>query len=352
MFENVISALEKAVADGVCPSAALAIGTKDQLLTEVCFGVRDYDDPVPVGVNTLYDMASLTKIVGTTMVAFRFIEEGIIRLDDVIDTFYPGTLADKREITIRQLMTHSSGIPAHFYVSCEAATSAQAAEAVLAHPLAYRTGTEVEYSCMGYILLARILEKLGGKPIDQLAKELVFDPLGMKNTTYSVQTDDVASTEFDETAGKCLKGIVHDENARFLKGVSGNAGIFSDLKDMERFSRMLLNRGVLDGRRFLTEAMLDTALKNYTPGCSENRGIGFKLGPGGFMGDLTSDSAYGHTGFTGTSMVIDPERELYVVLLANRVHPTRANTKFIRFRGLLHNMIFAEWSRYQSGGRA
>lgn len=349
MFENIVSALEKAVADGVTPSAAIAIGTKDGILLERCFGVRDLDDPVPVNVNTLYDMASLTKIIGTTMVAYHFIEKGLIRLDDTLNTFYPGTLPDKRDITIRQIMTHSSGMPAHFYVSFEAATPAQAAEAILAHPLSYPTGSEVEYSCMGFILLAKILEKIGGKPIDELAKELVFDPLGMANTTYAVKTDNVASTEYVAEEGGCLKGIVHDENARFMKGISGNAGIFSDLKDMERFALMLLNDGVLDGKRYLSKAMLHTALKNYTPGKSENRGIGMKLGLGGFMGDLTSDSAYGHTGFTGTSLVVDPEMGIYVVLLANRVHPTRANVKFVRFRGLLHNMIFSEWSRYLTG---
>lgn len=350
MFERIVTALEKAVSDGTCPSAAIAIGTRDEILLEGCFGVRDYDDPVPVNVHTLYDMASLTKIIGTTMVAYRFIEDGLLRLDDTLNTFFPGTLPDKREITIRQIMTHSSGMPAHYYVSFEAATPAQAAEAILAHPLSYPTGTEVEYSCMGFILLAKILEKIGGKPIDQLAQELVFDPLGMVNTTYHVQTDDVASTEYAAEVGGCLKGIVHDENARFMKGISGNAGIFSDLKDMERFAKMLLSNGELDGKRYLTEAMLHTGLKNYTPGMSENRGIGMKLGTGGFMGDLTSDSAYGHTGYTGTSLVIDPEMGIYVVLLANRVHPTRANVKFIRFRGLLHNMIFSEWSRHLSEG--
>lgn len=344
MFEQAVDAVRDAVQAGVCPSAALAIGTADRILTEACFGTICQDKGSrQVTPDTLYDMASLTKILSTSMVAFRFIEEGLLRLDDTLDDFFPGTLYDKREITIRQLMTHTSGIPDHFFLSEEASSPRRAAEAILTHPLCCKPGAEVHYSCMGFILLGRILEKLGKMPLDQLARQWVFEPLGMTATGYCPKSGEIAATERNPLTGQWLQGVVHDENARFLDGVSGNAGVFSSLREMERFGQMLAGHGVLEGKRFLSETMLKAALRNYTPGLSENRGLGFKLafGKGNFMGDLTSPDAFGHTGFTGTSLLVDPAAGIFVLLLTNRVHPTRDNLRLIRFRGLLHNRIFA-----------
>ena len=348
MFERAVKKLEQAVAQGVCPSAALAIGTGEEVLTEACFGVHNLErNPLPVTPDTLYDMASISKVLAATMVALRFMEDGLLRLDDNMDIFFPGVLPDKRDITIRQLMTHTSGMAAHFLLSEEASTPARAAETILSHPLVCAPGEQVIYSCMGYILLGKILEKLGGAPLDQLAQKLVFAPLDMTHTGYCPQTGDVASTERNPHSGQWLSGVVHDENARFLGGVSGNAGVFSNLRDMERFARMLLSDGRLDGVQLLSPAALQAACRNYTAGLSENRGLGFKLalGSGNFMGDLVSPGAFGHTGFTGTSLLVDPERNLFVVLLTNRVHPTRDNLQLIRFPGLLHNLILSDWSR-------
>lgn len=351
MFEKAIEMTAEAVKSGVCPSAAVAVGTPEGILAEGCFGVLCCEGPVQQATpETLYDMASLTKILATTMVTFRFIEKGLLRMDDTLGHFFPGILSDKADITLRQLMTHSSGIPSHFFLSETASGPSRAAEAVLAHPLDGEPGRQVSYSCMGFILLGKILEMVGGKPLDKLAAELVFEPLGMASTGYCPHGRAIAATERCPESGQWLRGVVHDENARFLKGVSGNAGIFSSLRDMERFGRMLAGGGVLDGKRFVSKAMLQAAIHNYTPGMAENRGLGFKLAYGGlnFMGDLVSVKAFGHTGFTGTSLVVDPDKQLFVVLLTNRVHPTRENLRLSRFRGLLHNRVFAEYSRRES----
>lgn len=139
--------------------------------------------------------------------------------------------------------------------------------------------------------------------------------------------------------------MVHDENARFLGGVSGNAGVFSDLGDMVRFASMLACGGTYGGTPYLSPATLQTAGRNYTPGMNEHRGLGFHLpGPGSFHGDLFPPGSIGHTGFTGTSLIVDPGSGLYVVLLSNRIHPTRENMKFIRVRRTVHNAAMAEFS--------
>ena len=338
-FSRVIELLDEGFSDGAFPSGALSVGIGADVLATHTWG--------PATPHTLYDIASLSKIVSTTMIAFRFIEEGRIRLYDTLERFFPAP-PDKKDITILHLMTHTSGIPAHYYISDETDDPADAARVILAHPLEQAPGTGPIYSCMGYILLAKILEQLGGAPLDVLAQNYVFDPLGMTHTTYR-PTGDIAPTERDAATGELLCGVVHDENARFLSGISGNAGVFSDLTDMTRFVQMLVSGGRLaDGTQYLSPAMLRAALVNRTPGPGhEFRGLGFNLAgsPFNFLADLMSPSAYGHTGFTGTSIAIDPETGLGMVLLTNRVCPTRANAKLVRLRNLAHNAAAAEASR-------
>lgn len=338
-FSRVRELLDEGFADGAFPSGALSAGVGTDVLAVHTWG--------PATPNTLYDIASLSKIVSTTMIALRFIEEGRIRLYDTLERFFPAP-PDKKDITIMHLMTHTSGIPAHYYLSDETDDPACAARVILAHPLEQAPGTGPIYSCMGYILLAKILEQVGGAPLDELAQKYVFGPLGMTRTTYR-PTGDIAPTERDASTGELLCGVVHDENARFLNGISGNAGVFSDLADMTRFVQMLVRGGRLaDGTQYLAPATLRAALVNRTPGPGhEFRGLGFHLAgsPFNFLADLMSPAAYGHTGFTGTSIAIDPETGLNLVLLTNRVCPTRANNKLIRLRNLVHNAAAAEASR-------
>jgi len=288
------------------------------------------------------------------MIAFRFIEDGHLRLYDTVADFYPDAPTDKRAITILQLLSHTGGFPDHFLLSDEAKTPEAAATVILNHPLAQAPGGDPIYSCMGYILLGKILEQVGGAPLDQLAQKLVFDPLEMNHTGY-FPSGDIAPTELDPATGTLLKGVVHDENARFLRGIAANAGVFSDLDDMITFTRMLACDGRTEhGTHYLSPAMLHTALINRTPASAgEFRGLGFNLAgsPRNFLGDLMSRRTFGHTGFTGTSIAIDPETGLWVVLLTNRVCPTRANTTFVRMRSLIHNAAAAEASRLLSNSK-
>ena len=288
------------------------------------------------------------------MITFRFIESGLLRLYDCVGDFFPDAPADKRGLTILQLLTHTGGFPDHFYLSDYTSDPADAAGVILERPLAQAPGSDPVYSCIGYILLGKILEKIGGAPLDELAQKNVFAPLGMKNTGYH-PTGDIAPTETDPATGKPLCGVVHDENARFLGGISANAGVFSDLCDMITFTKMLSCGGrTEDGTPYLSPAMLRAALINRTPDSKgEFRALGFNLAgsPRNFLGDLMSRHAYGHTGFTGTSIALDPDTGLWVVLLTNRVCPTRENTRFVRMRSLIHNAAAAEASRLISAAK-
>jgi len=342
-FDKVHHLIRQGLAQGAYPSAALAIGIGQKVFLKETYG--------NCGSNTLFDMASVTKILSPTMIAFRFIEEGMLRLYDCVGDFFPDAPGDKQGITIEQLMAHTGGFKAHFFLSELISDPSDAAGAILQQPLAQAPGESPIYSCMGYILLGKILEKIGGAPLDELAKKYVFEPLGMHSTTYH-PSGDVAPTEIDPATGIPLRGIVHDENARFLRGVSANAGVFSNLDDMTVFAKMLACEGKMEnGSSYLSPAMLHAALINRTPNSSgEFRGLGFNLAgsPKIFLGDLMSPQAYGHTGFTGTSIAIDPETGLWVVLLTNRVCPTRNNTTLVRLRSLVHNAAAAEASRILS----
>ena len=334
-FAQVDRLIQQGLEQGAYPSAALAIGIGSSIYLKKTYGnCRE---------TTLFDMASLSKILGPTMIAFRFLEDGLLRLYDTVEFFFPEAPEDKKNITILQLMTHTSGIADHFFLSDYTDDPADAARVILERPLAQAPDSDPVYSCMGYILLGKILEKIGGLPLDQLAKKYVFEPLDMTHTGYH-PTGDCAPTEQDPQTGKLLQGIVHDENARFLKGISANAGVFSDINDMITFAKMLS----LNGNGYLSPAMLETALRNRTPNSKgEYRGLGFNLAgsPKNFLGDLMSPLAYGHTGFTGTSLALDSATGLWMVLLTNRVCPTRNNLKLIRIRALAHNAAAAEASR-------
>lgn len=316
------------------PSACLGIGIGKTIYVEKAFG--------EVNLDTLFDIASISKIISTTMIALKYLEEGKIRLHDSISYFFD-VPEDKKNITILQLLTHTSKIPSHDYLSTRVDSPENVVDAVLMQELLDQPENTPVYSCLGFILLGKILEKVGGTSIDKLAQEVVFNPLSLSNTTYAPKGDNIAQTEFDKESGKLLCGVVHDENARFLNGISGNAGVFSNLSDMMVFSQMLALYGEkLDGTKFLSKPTMNRAIMNYTNRPNQEfRGLGFNLAhsPANFLGDLTGARTFGHTGFTGTSISIDPDTGVFVVLLTNRVNPTRDNLGLVRMRSLLHNNI-------------
>ena len=338
MQKKLDSMLVRGLEQGCYPGAVAACGCRGQVGAISWVGKISQDGPA-TDRHTCYDMASLTKILGPTMIALRAIEDGDLTLYDTLDMHLGSVPDDKRNITIKQLMSHSAGFEPAFWLSEEAFSPDAALSALLAHPLAYAPGEDVRYSCMGYITLGKLLEKLYGQPLHRLAEEKVFRPLGMTRTGYLPEGNNIAATEVDPATGKAWQGVVHDENARFLGGVSANAGIFSCIDDMIRFAQMLAN----GGENYLTPAMLQKAVRCHAENSEIRRGLGFHLAgtPYNFMGDLFPECSFGHTGFTGTSLAVDPTTGFYLILLSNRVHPSRDNLKLMRFRRTLHNAMYA-----------
>lgn len=334
--------LERGLSEGCYPGAVAACGDQGHVYALSAVGKIANDGPNATA-ETRYDMASLTKVLGPTMVGLRAIEDGDLTLDDPLARFFEEVPQDKRDITVFQLMTHTAGFTPSFRIEREADAPQDALRAIFARPLDGRPGEKPSYSCIGYITFAKLLERVYGQGIDTLTRERVFAPLGMTHTGYCPAGGNIASTEIDPDTGRALCGVVHDENARFLGGVSGNAGIFSDVYDMIAFAQMLAD----GGGGYLSPAMLARATRCYTDGFDAHRGLGFHLGgtPCSFMGDLFPPCSFGHTGFTGTSLVVDPTTGFFVVLLTNRVHPTRESAGLFRFRRAFHNALYAAFSR-------
>lgn len=304
----------------------------------------------PMRRDAIFDLASITKVVATTPSVLKLIASGEIGLDQPVGEILPefGTEGPKIEVTIRRLMAHSSGMISWRGVFTEG-TGGEAYLASLAKDQPYTTpGGQVEYSCMGFITLAEVLRRVTGEDIATFATREVFRPLGMTDTMFlppASLRDRIVATERgnghetgmtgDAPAGGwrdyLIRGEVHDGNAWYgFGGVSGNAGLFGTATDLARYARMWLNGGEFDGVRILPEAIVREATTEQTglEGPNDRRGLGWQMPqhPGfetdGFSGLGLSQSAYGHTGFTGTSLWIDPERDLIIILLTNRVHPT------------------------------
>ncbi|MBR1586051.1 MAG: beta-lactamase family protein [Clostridia bacterium] len=329
------SMLTQGRASGCFPSAAVAVGAKDAVLGQAFIGEAPLPGGAPVDAHTRYDMASLSKVLGTTMVALKAIEAGGLHLDDTVGGIFPQAPADKRDITVFMLMTHTGGFHPSFRLDHLLTDPGQAVDCILRHPLEDRPGTRPIYSCMGYILLGKMLEKIYGQPLKDLAADRVFSPLGMTETGYCPAPGPVfAATEVDPATGQPWIGVVHDENARFLGGNSGNAGVFMPLCDGIAFAKMLAT----GGGGFLRPDTLRQATGNYTPGQDAHRGLGFQIAgtPDCFFSAQVPDHCFGHTGFTGTSLMVEPETGFWVILLTNRVYPTRDSAALFPFRRQLH----------------
>ena len=329
------SRLEEGKRKGAFPSAAAAIGVGEKVLAEAFTGEYPIPGGTPVDAHTRYDMASLSKVLGPTMVALLSLEKGELSLEETVGDFFPDAPADKAGITVLQLMTHTGGFNPSFRLDRMLKDPAEVRDCILRYPLEEKPGVRPIYSCMGYILFAKMLEKRLGAPLDQLARKMVFEPLGMHETGYCPDPSaPCAATEVDPETGRPWIGIVHDENARFQGGVSGNAGVFMPLCDGVRFARMLAQ----GGRGLLKPETLALAVQNRTPGHEEHRGLGFHLAgtPDCFFSQAVPASCFGHTGFTGTSLLVEPETGFWVLLLTNRVYPTRDSSALFPFRRNLH----------------
>lgn len=330
----VAAAVDSGVRAGAAPGAVVAISLGGRRFYHAA-GQLGNDLPRPVGPATVYDLASLTKVVALTTVTMFAVADGRIKLDDPVEHYLPEFQGPAKErVTVRHLLTHSSGLPAHRALWREAPGRDSALALVARTPLDTLPGARMVYSDLGAMLLTRIVERAYGQPIDQLFRRLVARPLRLGSTRYLPPRSwlgRVAPTERDPWRGRLVHGEVHDENAAFLGGVSGHAGLFSNAADLLTFGEWLLSRKKPSLAR--PGPALDTAVvqaftrrQDLVPGSS--RALGWDTpSPGSSAGTRLSPESFGHTGFTGTSIWIDPTRDLVVVLLSNRVNPTRDNPR-------------------------
>jgi CubicO group peptidase (beta-lactamase class C family) len=337
--------VENAIEKGYFPGAAIAVGTKDGICKLEHFGNRCLvPNEFQMENDTLFDMASLTKVVATNTLLMTFLDKGLISVfDKVSDYINYFNSEGKENITIFNLITHTAGLEAFGQLYKECIDFEDAVKFISRRKLIYKPGSRVVYSDYGFILLQYILEKVANDTLDSLCRKYIFEPLEMNNTCFNPKSVNIAATEIDYETGKTLIGICHDENGRFLNGISGHAGLFSNIEDMTKFASMLINEGNYKGNQLISKASFKAMMQNYTEDMEENRAWGWcvkgkKLSSGG---DIISPKAFGHTGFTGTSIWTDIENNVYVVLLTNRVHPTRENANILRFRRVLHNAVLA-----------
>lgn len=312
---------------GGYPGAAVVVGRNGYAVWEKGFGHIDWkSSSMRVSpTQTIYDLASLTKVVGTTTAIMVLYDQGRIKLDDPVSKYLPEfSGGDKDSVTIRMLLEHRSGLPADRDLWREATSPQDARQLVLSTPLVCKPGSCYIYSDLGYDVLGFLVERVAGEGLDTFLHTWVFAPLGMTNTFFR-PADSVrartAPTEVNPPRGYPLQGEVHDENAYVLGGVAGHAGLFSTAADLSVFAQMILNGGEYDGVRIVA----DSTVALFTRRAAGDRALGWAMADGQWgSGRFLSDDAFGHVGYTGTSMWIDPDREMFVILLTNRVHAPRA----------------------------
>ena len=327
-LQRVDKVLSRAITAGGFPGASVIIGRRGATVLEKGFGNLSWSGKAAVVPSrTLYDLASLTKVVATTTGTMILFDEGKVRLDDPVSKFIPAFAGGaKDDITIRHLLEHRSGLPAGRELWRVAMTPEEAKRAVIETPLECSPGNCYIYSDLGADLLGWVVEAASGQSLDQFLEQRVYTPLGMRETTFRPHwtlRDRIAPTELTPPRGYPLRGEVHDENAFVLGGVAGHAGLFSTASDLAIFAQMMLNGGELNGVRVIADTTV--ALFTARTPSRGTRALGWDTcGHEGTCGKFLSERAYGHTGFTGTSMWIDPDRDLFVILLTNRVHAARA----------------------------
>lgn len=328
--------LAQAMTDTVFPGAVAIVGRSDGIIATHAVGRTDWGGDVAVDDRTIWDIASLTKVTGMTSAMMQLVESGRVKLEVPVQRYLPEwTGPDKDKVTVRHLLTHTSGLPAFRAYDRITTRADSIAALIMAEPLIAAPGDTMVYSDLGAWLAGRIVEEVSGESLDAYVVRHVFAPLGMTDTRYNPPAEwrpRIAPTEIDSLRGGKVHGKVHDERAYYLGGVSAHAGIFSSAHDLARLARAYLNDGALADVRVFQPA----TIAMFTARQRGSRALGWEKPTGrNSAGTRLSERAFGHTGFTGTSIWIDPERDLFVILLSNRVNPTRNNPRIGRVRTAL-----------------
>lgn len=348
-FSEAKEVLASAIQDSVFPGAQVVVTRDGQVLWSYAVGRQTYNPQSPVVTDrTIYDLASVTKVAATTAVVMKLVERKLISLDEPVTHFFPGfTGGGKERVTIRHLLTHSSGLPAYVRFFEKGVPPDEVVATIVNTDLIYSPGDSMVYSDLGMILMGSIVERVTGERLDDVARNWIYRPLGMERTFFRPDSEflpEIAPTEIDSVYRKgVVHGVVHDENAWWLGGVAGHAGLFSTATDLARFAQVMMDGGVFEGRRLFKKETIArfTARQNMPPG--SRRAIGWDTPADSLSsaGDYFTPGSFGHLGFTGTSLWIDPNQRIAVILLTNRVHPTRERGGMYEVRRQFYNAVMA-----------
>jgi serine-type D-Ala-D-Ala carboxypeptidase len=340
-FARVFVILQEAVKSRALPGAALSVAHQAKLVSLRGMGRFTYDEASPeVTAETIFDLASVSKVVGTTAMAMLLYERGHLDLDvpvaGVIPQFARGDVR-RQDVTVRMLLAHSSGLPAYVQLYREAHTREDLLRAALAVPLEADPGTRAEYSDIGFIILGAALERIADEPLDSFCEREVFGPLGMHHTTYCPPAQlrpSIPPTQDDrEFRRRIIQGEVQDENASVLGGVAGHAGLFSNAADLALFAHCMLQ----GGRPILRPDTVELFTRRHGRG---SRALGWDTPtPPSQSGKYFSQRSFGHLGYTGTSLWIDPERRLAMALLTNRTWPDKKSQLIQQVRPQFHDAV-------------
>ncbi|ELK46085.1 serine hydrolase domain-containing protein [Halobacillus sp. BAB-2008] len=329
--------IEQAIADQVMPGAVTFVARRGHIVQQEAYGyaVRYKDDafteiksPIKMTEHTIFDLASISKIF-TTTAAMKLYEDGKFKLDDPVAKYLPEFAANgKEDVTIEQLMTHTSGFTPWIPLYQVDGDRDDRIQHVLQYPLENAPGSTYTYSDLNMITLGALIERLSGMRLDTFVKQEITGPLQMNDTMYNPPAQlkaRIAATEYQPWTERGLVwGEVHDESAWSLDGVAGHAGVFSTASDLGKFAHMFLMEGKYGGTRILEPETVELLTENRIPQFpGDDHGLGWELQQGWFMDALSSPSTFGHTGYTGTSIVVNPANQTIAILLTNRVHPTR-----------------------------
>jgi len=370
VFAPAFSILQEAIAQKAFPAASFAVTHRSRLVARKALGTFTYEETKTgappfsrslreggdfdsrVTPSTLFDLASLTKVVATTPTAMLLYERGLLDLDAPVSAIVPEFTSDnekdprRQEVTLRMLLAHSSGLPAYAKLFLKARTRAELLEAAVTMPLAANPATRTAYSDIGFIILGIALERIADESLDRFCQREIFAPLAMTNTTFNPPAEiraKIPPTANDQTfRQRIIQGEVQDENASVMGGIAPQAGLFSTAEDLAKFAQAMLNQGrpilrsetvALFTRRELAPAATSRALGWDTPSSPSQSGKYF------------SPLSYGHLGYTGTSLWIDPSRQLSITLLTNRTWPDCSNQSIKQVRPKFHDAVIEALNR-------
>jgi len=357
-LQRIDSLMHASIEREAFPGAAVAVGRGPATAMMEGFGYHTYDAERPVTPRSRFDLASLTKVVATTTAAMQLYEAGRLSLDDRVADYLPAFAQNgKGDVTVRQLLTHSAGLPAFRryagmdFANTEArGTRRPLIDTLLAETPQYEPGAKSEYSDLGMVVMGLVIEEITGQSLAAYAEEHIFEPLGMEHTGYRPVAETEPDTSFvpterEDFRGELLQGEVHDPTAFLMGGVSGNAGVFSTAGDLATFAYMLVNGGRIYGEQFLEPETIETfTTRAEGLGEGNTRAVGWDtktMGGYSTAGSRFGPESFGHTGFTGTSLWIDPEQDLFALLLTNRVYPERTeDPQIAQVRPQLANLAY------------